>query len=373
MNVAFLMQDVGIMYGAERVTMDLVTRLRKSGEQVHVLLIDEERLRLEKSDLRDALSAAGVPYTLLRTSRAFSPALVHRIRAAADDCGAHIVHTVGPKATFHAYFAIRNTKRPLFSTVHGWLFRHDAKERVYEWLERKILKRFDRVIVLSSYYDTYLLKAGFRREQVVHIPSGLDVDSAVTVEEARRALASSDSFTVGTIGRLSTEKNHVMLLRAAKEVAARGFKVRFLIAGEGPERSKIERLIDEWGLAGSVGMPGYLSVEQFMRQVHVLVQCSFIENLPYSVMEAMAWCRPVLATAVGGVPDLVNEGKTGFLVPSDDYEALANRICEMSSWPRLIEEMGLAGRRKMENEFSVQRSVERHRVLYAAMSEHTAS
>lgn len=372
MNVAFLMQDVGIMFGAERATVDLATRLKGAGDDVRVLLIDEDRLRLEKSDLRDALSAAGVPYKLLRTAGAFSPELVRRIRAAAEECGARIVHTIGPKATFHAYFAIRGSGRLLFSTVHGWLFRRDAKERLYEWTERKILKRFDRVIVLSSYYEDLLLNAGFCWERVVRIPSGFDAGAAVKPEEAKRALASTEPFTVGTIGRLSTEKNHEMLLRAAREVTARGFKVRFLIAGTGPERAKLEQLIEDWGLSDSVRMPGYLPVEQFMRQVHVLVQCSFIENLPYSIMEAMAWCRPVLATAVGGIPDLVEEGKTGFLVPPNDHEALANRICEMSSWPRMVEAMGEAGRRKVESDFSPQRSVEQLRALYAAMGENAS-
>ena len=105
-----------------------------------------------------------------------------------------------------------------------------------------------------------------------------------------------------------------------------------------------------------------------MRQIHVLVQCSRIENLPYSLMEAMAWCRPVVATSVGGLPDLIDEGKTGFLVPSNDHEALANRLCEMSAWPRLVEEMGLAGRRKLEREFSIGQMMTRHRELYDALT-----
>ena len=368
MNIAFLMQDVGAMFGAERATLDLVAGLRKSGEQVHVLLIDEKRLGLGQSDLRDAFAAAGVPFTRLPTSHPFSPALVRKIRKAATDSSAQVVHAVGPKATLHAYLAMRNTEVRLFSTVHGWLFRRDPKERFYEWLERKVLKRFDRVIVLSSFYDQHLARNGFRRDQVVHVPSGLDVESVVTEAEARRTLAGVDPFTVGTIGRLSTEKNHVMFLRAARDIAGRGAKIRFIVAGEGPERSKLERLVEEWGLSGVVRMPGYLSAGDFMRQVSVLIQCSFIENLPYSAMEAMAWCRPVVATNVGGLPDLIDEGKTGFLVPSDDHEALANRICAMSSWPRLIEEMGLAGRRKLETGFSLRRSVERHRELYASVS-----
>ena len=369
MKITFLMQDIGVMYGAERATLDLLTRLQKSGEPVNVLLIDEERLGLERSDLRDALTGAGIPYIRLQTTVAFSPSLIRRIRRAAEESRADVVHTIGPKATFHGFFAIRGTRIRLVSTVHGWLFRRDPKEFFYEWLERKILRHFDRVIVLSSYYRDYLLTCGFKRDRVVHIPSGLDAEAIVSREEARESLASISPFTVGMMGRLSAEKNHPMFLRAAKQVADRGVKIRFLIAGTGPERFRIEQSIQELGLSDSVQMGGYLPVGQFMRQVHVLVLCSRIENLPYSVMEAMAWCRPVVATAVGGLPDLVDEGKTGYLLPSEDDEALASRLCEIAVWPRWAEEMGRAGRQKLENEFAVERMGQQHRDLYVSLKE----
>lgn len=368
MNITFLMQDIGAMYGAERATLDLLARLQKSGEQVDVLLIDEERLGLEQSDLRDALARSGISYTRLQTAAAFSSSLIRRIRIAAEESRADVVHTIGPKATFHGFFAIRGTRMRLVSTVHGWLFRRDPKEFFYEWLERKILRHFDRVIVLSSYYRDYLLACGFKRDRVAYIPSGLDAEAIVSLEEAGRSLASIQAFTVGMIGRLSAEKNHSMFLRAVKQVADRGVKIRFLIAGNGPERARIEQSIRDLGLSDSVQLMGYLPVEQFMRQIHILVQCSLIENLPYSVMEAMAWCRPVVATAVGGLPDLVDEGKTGYLVPSNDHEALANRLCEMSAWPRLVDEMGLGGRRKLEGAFSTRQMTTRHRELYASLA-----
>lgn len=367
MNITFLMQDIGAMYGAERATVDLITCLKKAGEHIHVLLIDEERLGLGQSDLRDALDGSGISCARLPTAAPFSPSLICRIRDAAEESRADVVHAIGPKATFHGFFAIRGTRIRLVSTVHGWLFRRDPKERLYEWLEQRILRRFDRVIVLSSYYRNYLIERGFRHEQVVHIPSGLDVESVVKLDEARQTPASAELFTVGTIGRLSAEKNIEMLLRAARIVMDRGIGARFLMAGKGPERSRLEQLVEGWGLGGSVRLPGYLPVEQFMRQIHVLVQCSRIENLPYSVMEAMAWCRPVVATDVGGLPDLVDEGKTGYLVPSNDHEALANRLCEMSAWPRLVKEMGLGGRRKLETDFGLVRQIERHANLYSEL------
>ena len=125
MKIAFLMQDVGAMYGAERATLDLIARLKGAGEQVCVLLIDEERLGLERSDFRDAVSASGISCARLRTGAAFSPSLIRRIRGAAAEFSADVVHTIGPKATLHGFLAMRNTRVKLCSTVHGWLFRRD--------------------------------------------------------------------------------------------------------------------------------------------------------------------------------------------------------------------------------------------------------
>jgi len=369
-KVAFLMQETPEVFGAERATVDLIKALRdQEGIVVHTLLIEEKRLQLQQSPLRALLGSANLPFSLLPTDKAFSTSLVRMIREHVRAGGAQILHAVGYKADLHGALAVRGmTGVRLVGTVHGWLFRPDPKERFYGWLDIQALKRCDRVITLSRFYEDMLATKGIARDRLVRIPSGVPLDQFPEPALAVRTLAQGDILTVGILGRLSSEKNHGMLLKAAQLVLAAGVNVRFLLAGEGPERNRIESLITSLGLGPHVEMPGYVDRDDFFTKVHVLAVTSRIENLPYSVLEAMGWCRPVIATRVGGLPDLVDDGRTGFLVEPDDFRSLAARIVELARNFDRLTDMGLAGRRKLEQEFDIARCAAAYRHLYEALS-----
>lgn len=369
MKIAFLMQDTVRMYGAERATLDLASGLARSGVGVSVLLIHEERLGRQDSRLEEFLRERAIDFRVLPVARAFSPALCAKIGEAARE--ADVLHTIGPKATVHAFLAHRGTRRRLVSTVHGWLYRGDPKERFHEWVEKQALKRYRAVVVLSRYYRDLLLRAGFAKDRVVHIPSGVEADRIVPRDRAERLPAGP--FTVGMIGRLSEEKNYDMFLRAARAALDAGLDVRFLAAGEGPERARIEATIRSLGLAERFELRGYTDPAEFFERVHALAVCSRIENLPYSIMEAMAWCRPVLAARVGGIPDLVDDGITGFLVPPDHFTELAHRIGQLAVSPARRAALGKAGRVRLEREFGLAASVKRHAEFYSAVLAGTAS
>lgn len=365
MKIAFLMQDTVRMYGAERATLDLAAGLAGSGLGVVVLLIEEKRLGPRESELRAVLRERGVEFRALPTNKPFSPALCRRIREAAGE--ADILHTIGPKSSVHAFLALRGTRTPLVSTVHGWLYRGDAKERFYEWLEKQALRRYRGVVVLSRHYRDLLLRTGFAQDRVVHIPSGVDADRIVPRARAEASMPGGP-FTVGMIGRLSEEKNYGMFLRAARAVLDSGLDVRFRAAGEGPERTRIEGTIRSLGLADRFELLGYADRDEFLQTIHVLAVCSRIENLPYSIMEAMAWCRPVLATRVGGIPDLVDDGVTGFLVPSDNHQELAHRIGQLAVSAARCAALGRAGRNRIESEFVLARAVRQHIEMYSDLT-----
>ena len=249
------------------------------------------------------------------------------------------------------------------TTVHGWLFRPDFKERFYEWLELRAFRRFDRVITLSRHYEQWL-SARVGAGRVVRIPSGFD---ARAVSEAG-VEPGPPRMVFGMLGRLSWEKNHELFFRAARRFLDGGGAARFLVAGEGLERSRLEALRAELGLETAVEMAGYVASEEFFRRVHVLVQCSRMENLPYSIMETMARERPVLATRVGGLPDLVEDGVTGFLVEPGDDAALALCMKKCADHPALAAKMGKAGRMKLEREFAPAACMDRHIRLYGELT-----
>lgn len=359
------MQDTGALYGAERATLDLARGLRAAGEKVAFFLLDEARLNARASAFRAEIEQARIPIQLFPISGRFSPALVALLRDRFGAAGGQVLHVTGYKAALHA---LVSGVRPVVATVHGWLLRPDLKERAFEGIERFCLRRFDRVVCLSSYYDHLLLRAGVRRERLVRIPTGLD--PAALPDPARCALPASDPFTVLLAGRFSEEKNHELLLRATARLVESGMRLRVIFAGDGPLRPFIERRIVEQNLTDHVRSVGFVPMAELLPQAHALVLCSKIENLPVSILEAMAWMRPVIATRVGGIPDLVEHEGTGLLVPSDDDGALSDALRRLLEQPNRAADMGRAGRERLETEFSFDRMIAHHRALYEGVVKH---
>lgn len=359
LKIIFFMQDTGALYGAERATLDLARGLRAAGEDVAFILLDEARLSARASAFRAEIERAKLPLELLSISGRFSPSVAMSLRERFGSAGGQVLHVTGYKAALHALIA---GVRPVVATVHGWLFRPDLKERAFEGIERFCLRHFDRVVCLSSYYEEILLRAGVRRERLVRIPTGLD--PALLPEPARCAPPPADPFTLLLAGRFSEEKNHELLLRASAQLVQQGVRHRVLLAGDGPLRGAVEKRIAELYLADHVRPVGFVPMHELMPTVHALVLCSKIENLPVSILEAMAWMRPVVATRVGGIPDLVEEGTSGLLVPSNDEGALVAALRRLIEQPALAADMGCAGRDRMERVFSFEQMIARHRVLY---------
>lgn len=360
MRVCFLLQDTGTVYGAERATLDLVAGLKNQGSaEGELLLIEEKRLGMTSSRLQAALRDAELSFTTVAVARPFSPSLVKAIRVHLEEAGIDILHCVGYKADLHGGMAARWGALALpVSTVHGWLFRPDRKERFYGWLNLLALKRFSRVVTLSRFYERMLAGAGIPADKLVRIPSGLHLD---VPEDVSR---NSDVLTFGMLGRLSEEKNHALFLEAVRAAVDRGLDAQFLLAGEGPLRGAIEAGVSQLRLQQHVRVAGYMDRNTFMERIDVYVICSTIENLPYSVLEAMAWSKPVVATDVGGLPDLVDDGQTGLLVPANDADALAGALVAMGADPERRKRFGRAGRAKGERSFGPEQMVRGHMALY---------
>ena len=371
MKVVFLMQDTRSWYGAEQATVRLVAGLAAAGAEVRVLLLQEARLGAAPSPLAEALRQA-VPVTDVPVAGRFSRRAVAQIRDFMAAERADVLHATGYKADWHAMLASRNARLfPVIATVHGWLFRWNLKERLYQALDLRALRRFSRVIVLCDFYERYLRRHGLSPLQIARIPTGVEAGRIVAPAEAGRLWGNpGEVFTFGLLGRLSAEKNHDLVLRAAvrlaKHLNTSPRPWRILIAGGGPRREWLRRRIARLGLADRVELAGWLPAPEFFRRVHVLVQCSRVENQPLSVLEAMAWMRPVIATRAGGLPELVRDGETGWLVPRSGVRALAAvmRACLVA--PEAAEAAGRRGREVLERDYAFDRMVQEHLELYRA-------
>ena len=233
---------------------------------------------------------------------------------------------------------------PFSFTVHG-PEEFDKPQALH--LQRKI-QRSAFTVAISSYGRSQLYRwaatSDWPKIKVVHC----GVDAQFAGQPPQPVLAAARLVCVG---RLCEQKGQLVLLQAAQLLFKRGVVLELVLAGDGEMRSDIEALIREYGLGGNVRITGWISGEQVLCEVQAaraLVLPSFAEGLPVVIMEAMALGRPVISTFVAGIPELVQAGENGWLVPAGDVEALADvmQACLETSTERL-DVMGLNGRQRV--------------------------
>jgi len=280
--------------------------------------------------------------------------------------GAAVVHSFLVGANVYAYAATRLGGRPPFVAssrtsmeipgaasrrIHSWVFRHAD----YVIANSESVAGFTR-----SYYGV-----DPRRLRVV--PNGVrEAGEIAGREEARRELGGDgSSLIVGTLGRLSAEKNIPLLLRAAGIVSRRFPAARFAVGGDGPERGFLAGEIRRLGLEDRVVLAGDRSdVPRFLSALDLFVLTSDTEGLPNAVMEAMGLGLPVVATRVGGTHEVVDDGVTGRLVAPRDAEGLARAIGDLLADPEARRRLGAAGRARISEEYTTERMIERTCAVY---------
>jgi len=231
-----------------------------------------------------------------------------------------------------------------------------------------------KVVTVSEYVRRYLVdEKGLPPEKVVAIPTGVDLkrfDPAAASGGLRASLGIADHRpVVGMVAILRRKKGHHVLLDAIPGILEAVPDALFLLAGDGPQRENIEGRIAGLGIGGSVRLLGLVSdVPAFLKGIDLFVLPTLQEALGTSILEASAMGRAVVASRVGGTPEVVEEGRTGVLVEPEDPDALAGAVVRLLKDRRLMDEMGLAGRALVEAEFSTGRMVEKLYALYTGLA-----
>lgn len=238
-----------------------------------------------------------------------------------------------------------------------------------------ILRRFynlflHRFIALSRDLESYLLvSVGIKRQKLVQLYNGVDI--ARFQRSTQRDLKATE-IVFGTVGRLQAEKDQATLIRSFKllieycsAVKTNMPEPRLVLVGNGPDRGKLEQLISELNLNGRVTFLGARDdIPEQLNGIDVFVLPSLGEGISNTILEAMASSLPVIATAVGGNPELVDDGKTGLLVPSANPDEMAKAMQRYIDEPDLIEKHGVAGRKRVEDMFSMDAMVNAYMAVY---------
>jgi glycosyltransferase involved in cell wall biosynthesis len=210
-----------------------------------------------------------------------------------------------------------------------------------------------------------------RPDQYITIRSGMEIEPFLKVYDkaaARRRLGIPDeAFVAAKIARIAPLKGHEDVLRAAALAYKSLSNLHLLFIGDGGLRGAMERLAGELGLGGAVTFTGLVppdAIPELLGAADCLVHASYREGLPRAVVQGMLAGLPVIGYPLDGTPEVIEEGKTGFMVGPGDMDALAERILQLASDPGLRGRLGAAARERVRGEFSWQEMVKSIAALY---------
>lgn len=361
--------------GVEIALLQLVERLDRTAFDVSVFLPMNDAVSplLERlDDLR--IPREAVPQPFGKYDPAFAARLVRHVRRRdAKLVHLHLAHLYGFE---HIVPFLRLAGVPvLVATEQNGPYQSPRLKFLRDALKRSNVGSLDAVFAVSrELADLIIDNFGARSEKVWHLPNSVDTTifrSRANAEDARLELGTPpDAPVILTVARLEHQKGVEFLLEAAVSVLQRFPAARFWIAGEGALRAQLEARAERSGVASAVRFLGFRSdLPRLFAAADIFVLASLYEGLPLSVLEAMASCRAIVATNVGGTPDVIKDGDTGLLVPPANSAALAKALIKLLSDSslarRLAERAGVVAQ-----EYSVDAAVEvvsrRYRILLEA-------
>jgi glycosyltransferase involved in cell wall biosynthesis len=350
--------------GTERLVVELVRRLGGDLPAAVCCLDDAGRWGA-------ALVADGVPVTALRRRPGFRPALGRAVARAARRHGATIIHC--HQYSPFVYGCLARMWRPglrLVFTEHGRL--SDGPPSAKRRCANRLLARLPHeVYAVSDDLRRHMIREGFDGSAVGVIYNGIDAgpppDPALRACQRQRLQVSDATIVVGTIARLDPVKDLGTVL-VAMSALARERPVVLLVVGDGPERARLEHQAAEAGLSDGVRFLGHRDdARQWLAACDVYVNSSVSEGVSLTILEAMAAGLPVVATRVGGTPEIVDDA-CGRLVPPRDPAALAAAVRALSLDCAARRALGLAARRRVAERFTVDRMVQAYREVYRRVS-----
>lgn len=321
----------------------------------------------------DELQDIDVESELIEQKSRFDLSVLKRLYEIASD-GFDVIHSHGARANFLCAHLKNKVEIPIVTTIHSdFLLDFDGiyKKIVYTGLNIFSLRKLENFIAVSSNFKSMLISRGFKPNSIYTVYNGMDYSTEMTYQSkeefAKRINTQYDPNLVyiGLIGRHDYVKGHDVFVKACSEAAKKCDKLRFLIAGDGDLRGELVRLAKEGGIEDKLIFTGFLKdIYSFINFIDINTLTSRSESFPYVLMEGARMKKPTISSRVGGIPDLIEDGKTGLLFESENYHELADKMVTLANNKELRAEYGEALYERATSTFSSENLANTHIDIY---------
>jgi glycosyltransferase involved in cell wall biosynthesis len=362
--------------GAQRNVFDLATQMKASGHEVSVALGG-------KGVLQKKLESAGIfthPIDYLERDFSFSKDFksLREIYSIIKERRPDVIHLHSPKASGLGALAARllGTKR-IITTVHGWTFNEDRKFiqkatiAFFSWLTMVLAHK---VILLSDKEYYQALKFPWVRQKLTTIPLGIKTPVFMSIDGAKQFFGKMlnmdiNSFgkkiVIGTIAELHRNKALNYLIDAMSIVSSNYPQAICLIVGEGEERANLEKQIKDLKLEDKIFLTGFIdNCSEYLKAFNIFTMSSIKEGLPYTLLEAGSASLPVVSTPVGGIPEIIEDMRSGILIQARNSKELAHGISFLIENPDERRRYGNALKDRVTNVFSIEKMYSSTERLY---------
>lgn len=302
------------------------------------------------------------------------PTSIWRLCRVLTNRDVHVIHTHGLKANLAGVIAAKLSRQGhVIYTVHGGISfseEQPIKAKLYAILERILTKYNARVITVSNLLRQELQKRAQRNdESTITIYTGIDehrLEPKIDIETMRQSFhIPMNSNVIGTIARLAPQKGLCYLIKAMKQVIHSKPNTILVIAGDGPLRDELEDLASEEDVLSHIRFLGFVQdIGSLLELIHMFVLPSWTEGLPITILEALLAGKAVVATKVGGIPEVIENERNGLLVEPRNPDVLAAQILRLLDDDELRTRLGDTGRRIVKDRFSIEHMVAEYCSIY---------
>lgn len=272
------------------------------------------------------------------------------------------------KSNLFGYRAAVRERIKQIAYFHG-LTMEDSKVRLYNAIDRKVLKQIGQVITVSELTKTLLIKRGLEGGRVEVVPNA--IDPAVMLSGERNGSKRSEPIKILGAGRFSHEKGFDLLVQAADKLNKEGCAFKIYLYGTGLEEEKLKEMVNERQLSDKIEFCGFVDdIKPIMREMDFLIMPSRSEGMPVVILEAWSQKLGVVATKVGGIPLMIRDGDNGLLIEPENVDDIALKMKKAIEDRDLADRIGIAGYNEIVEKYSFQVQAKQLTEIYTAAIHH---